>query len=72
VFSYVGSNPSVNPSRPFHPRFLPAQAVSPATVTDMWACIFRGPHVSEGILVASCVSEIGGERDAVATCGSAR
>jgi hypothetical protein len=56
----------------FTRAFLPAQAVSPATVTDMWGLHLPWPACQwwypRGFL---CVWDRG-ERDAVATCGSAR
>jgi hypothetical protein len=47
--------------------FLPALALALAIVTDLWACIVRGPPVGERSSVAKCVPKAEG-RDAV-LCG---
>jgi hypothetical protein len=52
-------------------RFYPTYAFSQPRSLTSGASIERGPLVGEGILLASCVSEIGRERRSGAACGSA-
>jgi hypothetical protein len=54
-FPYVRSKFSDDPDRSFHPRFSTRPDTALAMVTDLWACIVRGPPVGERLSVAECV-----------------
>jgi hypothetical protein len=54
-FPYVRSKFSDDPDRLFNPRFSTRPDTALAMVTDLWACIVRGPPVGERSSVAECV-----------------